>query len=166
MKKISILLKVNGAAWRKKFIEFDEGNISLDFNDWISPRHIHIFIVPLFLTLVSITLISKRWFPHKKSFDIVDSATLCRDYRIEKSSFLSLQCLSTQNHLLLSACLLQDSGHRKLQNFKIEFHDSEQQKLFLEYLKKNKFLLESQRKKFLVFINPVSGKGKAKESKV
>ena len=53
MKKISILLKVNGAAWRKKFIEFDEGNISLDFNDWISPRHIHIFIVPLFFTLVS-----------------------------------------------------------------------------------------------------------------
>ena len=30
MKKTSILVKVNGEAWSKKYIEFDEGKIHLD----------------------------------------------------------------------------------------------------------------------------------------
>ena len=98
----------------------------------------------------------------KKSscFDIVDSVTFYRDHRIEKSACLSLKCFP--NALLLRACLPQDSGHRTLQNFEIEFLDSKERNQFLEYLKRNRFFLEKQRKKFLVLINPVSGKGKAK----
>ena len=92
----------------------------------------------------------------------MDSVTFNRDHRIEKSSCLSLKCFKTQNALLLRACLLQDSGHRTLQNFEIEFLDSKERNKFLEYLKRNRFFLEKQRKKFLVLINPVSGKGKAK----
>ena len=98
----------------------------------------------------------------KKSscFDIVDSVTFYRDHRIEKSACLSLKCFP--NALLLRACLPQDSGHRTLENFEIEFLDSKERNQFLEYLKRNRFFLEKQRKKFLVLINPVSGKGKAK----
>ena len=36
MTKISILVKVNGAAWGKKYIEFHEGNIHLDLISFFS----------------------------------------------------------------------------------------------------------------------------------
>ena len=91
----------------------------------------------------------------------MDSVTFNRDQRIEKSSCLSLS-FPTQNAIFLRACLLEDSGQRKLQNFKIEFHDSKERNEFLEYLKRNRFFLEKQSKKFLVLLNPVSGKGKSK----
>ena len=92
----------------------------------------------------------------------MDTVTFYRDYRIEKSSCLSLKCFPSGNALILRASLLEDFGHRKLHNFKIEFLDSKERQEFLEYLKRNSFFLETQKKKFLVFINPVSGKGRAK----
>ena len=98
------------------------------------------------------------------SFDIVDHVTFYRDYRIDKSECISAKFFPSQNSLFLRACLLQESGPRKLHYFEIEFLDPKELVIFSEHLKENGFSLDKKHEKFLVFVNPVSGKGKAEES--
>ena len=97
------------------------------------------------------------------SFDILDPRTSFRDFRIDRAECLSVKLSPNQNSLFLRACLLQDFGKRKLHYFEFEFQDPKERVSFSQYLKENGFFLSKKRDRFLVFVNPVSGKGKAKE---
>ena len=97
------------------------------------------------------------------SFDIVEPLTSFRDFRIDKADCLGVKLNASQNTLFLRTSLLQDSGKRKSHYFEFEFQDSKDRVTFSEYLKENGFFLSKKRERFLVFVNPVSGKGKAKE---
>ena len=100
--------------------------------------------------------------PESKSFDILNPDTSCLEWRIGRESLLSARNDPAAKVLFLRACPKSSKGDRKYHRYEVEFEKPEDQELFNAFLKDNNMVIE-RRRKVLVFVNPVSGRGRAKK---
>ena len=90
-------------------------------------------------------------------FDLLCDKNLTKDCSVHRSEFISAKSLKNKTTV---KCVLKNSkGVREFKTFDIEFNKSEDQNEFVAFLSQNKFIPD-KKKKILVFVNPVSGRGK------
>ena len=98
--------------------------------------------------------------PESKSFDILNADTFCLEWRIGRESLLSVK---NENNVFLRACPKSPKGDRIYHKYELEFEKPEDQEQFNAFLQDNNMVIGGQRKRLLVFVNPVSGRGRAKK---
>merc|ERR1712198_266853 len=96
------------------------------------------------------------------SFDIWCGNTNVCDYKIDRNSCISAKVIQNIRNVYLRTCLKNDKDVREYVFFEMEFSSTEDLDEFAIFLKENNFI-KPQQKKVLVFVNPVSGRGRAKK---
>jgi len=96
------------------------------------------------------------------SFDIWCGNTNICDYKIDRNSCISAKVIQNIRNVYLRTCLKNDKDVREYVFFEMEFSSTEDLDEFAIFLKENNFI-KPQQKKVLVFVNPVSGRGRAKK---
>ena len=100
--------------------------------------------------------------PELKGIDILSPKTFCLEWRIGRESLLSVKNDCSAKVVFLRACPKTSKGERVYHNYEMEFEKPEDRELFNTFLKDNNMVI-GRRKKMLVFVNPVSGRGRAKQ---
>lgn len=99
-----------------------------------------------------------------KSFDILCQKTQCQEWRIGCDSFISLKNVPNKNIIFIRACPKNKKGYREFHCYEVEFSSTEELEDFSEFLKENNFVSKTKsKKKVIVFVNPVSGRGRARQ---
>ena len=99
-----------------------------------------------------------------KSFDILCQKTQCQEWRIGCDSFISLKNVPNKNIIFIRACPKNKKGYREFNCYEVEFSSTEELEDFSEFLKENNFVSKTKsKKKVIVFVNPVSGRGRARQ---
>ena len=98
--------------------------------------------------------------PESKSFDILNADTFCLEWRIGRESLLSVK---NEKNLFLRACPKSSKGDRIYHKYEMEFERPEDQEHFNVFLTDTNMVIRGRRKRLLVFVNPVSGRGRAKK---
>ena len=96
-----------------------------------------------------------------KGFDIVDPDTFCREWRIGRESFISAKHDQSGKVMFLRVCPKTLKGDRVYHSYEVEFERPEDRELFNAFLKDN--MVIGRRRRLLVFVNPVSGRGRAEK---
>ena len=94
---------------------------------------------------------------NNRTFDIVNSETKCRRWRIDSSSCVSVKNDPSSNIVTIKTCLKNEKNVRQFQTFQLEFLTEKDHKVFLSFLHDNSFIPATKDKRILVFVNPVSG---------
>ena len=74
--------------------------------------------------------------------------------------------VKNEKNVFLRACPKSPKGDRIYHKYELEFEKPEDQERFNAFLRDNNMVIEGRRKRLLVFVNPVSGRGRAKAPKV
>ena len=98
---------------------------------------------------------------NSRSFDILSSETCCREWRISCDNCISVKKDEKSKTLLLKVCPRNEKNQREVKILKIEFLGDGDEDEFYTFLTENDFMKPLRR--VMVFVNPVSGRGRARQ---
>ena len=98
---------------------------------------------------------------NSRSFDILSSETCCREWRISCDNCISVKKDEKSKTLLLKVCPRNEKNQREVKILKIEFLGEGDEDEFYTFLTENDFMKPLRR--VMVFVNPVSGRGRARQ---
>ena len=98
---------------------------------------------------------------NSRSFDILSSETCCREWRICCDNCISVKKDEKSKTLLLKVCPRNEKNQREVKILKIEFLGDGDEDEFYTFLTENDFMKPLRR--VMVFVNPVSGRGRARQ---